>query len=280
MTRRLPWLTALPGALVALPLSLLVAPSAQAAPVELDDDETSAPSEGTPLEAEADAGRETEEPVGAAADDDRTGAEDEDVVDSQWLVGARFRVGILPQFLINFFGVEGGRTVPTPGFAGEFGYSGRDFEILAAVGWQSFNMAPTAFRMPNDPPGEFDIFDSRLGGLSIEVDMAWKFHATKTVDLLFGGGLGVYVVTGDLFRYESYVDPLTGSRLACAGVGVPSVECEAGGIYGRETAWPAYPLVDFRTGARWQIHRHFVGRLDLGLGSTGFLFGLGADYGI
>lgn len=270
MTRRLPF--------VALPLSLFAfAPFAAADPVELDDD--AAPADGSPLEAEADAAKDSEEPVGAAADDERTGGEDDEFDGSQWLFGARFRLGITPQFLINWFGVEGGRTLIAPGVAAEFGHSTRDFEILGAVGWQSFGMAPTAFRMPNDPPGEFDIFDSRLGIVSIEANLAWKYHITKTVDIPLGVGLGVGVVTGQLLRFESYVDPATGARLACTGVGNPSFDCEAGGLYGPETPWPAYPIVDFRTGVRWQIDRHFVGRFDLGLGSTGFWLGLGADYG-
>jgi hypothetical protein len=31
---------------------------------------------------------------------------------------------------------------------------------------------------------------------------------------------------------------------------------------------------------RWSPHRNFIGRLDLGAGSSGFWFGIGADYGI
>lgn len=261
---------------------------ASAKPVDLADDaeDTKGPSssEQQSLEAEADPEKSdanseaAEAPADASLEDERFLSNEPS--GGQWLVGARFRMGITPKFLINWFGVEGGTTLITPGGGFEFGHSSKDFEILGAIGWQSYSMPQTPFRMPNDPPNEFDFFTSGLGLVTIEADLAWKFPLAPNVHVPIGVGLGVGAVTGRLERTEGYHDA-TGAVLPCSGPGVPSAECETvGGQYGEEKAWPVYPIVDFRTGVRWQIHRHFVGRFDLGLGSTGFWLGLGADYGI
>jgi len=41
-----------------------------------------------------------------------------------------------------------------------------------------------------------------------------------------------------------------------------------------------FPWLVVQTGLRYKPHRNFVGRLDLGFGTSGFFFGLGADYGL
>jgi hypothetical protein len=267
--------------------------SAAAKPVDLAEDDSEAldpkSSEQQALEAEADPEKsdakaeDAEAPADASAEEERNPTNEPP--GGQWVVGARFRMGITPKFLINWFGVEGGTTLVTPGGGVEFGHSSKDFEILGALGWQSYAMSQTWFRMPNET--EKDFFTSKLGLFTIEADLAWKFPIAPNVTVPIGVGLGAGVVTGQLTRTESYA-ALDGSPLPCSaeGFGAPGVlngECEStalGGKYGPEAPWPVYPIVDFRTGVRWQAHRHFIGRFDLGLGSTGFWFGLGADYGI
>ena len=41
-----------------------------------------------------------------------------------------------------------------------------------------------------------------------------------------------------------------------------------------------FPWLVFQTGFRYKPHRNFVARLDAGFGTSGFFFGLGADYGL
>ena len=41
-----------------------------------------------------------------------------------------------------------------------------------------------------------------------------------------------------------------------------------------------FPWLTLQTGFRYKPSRNFVGRLDLGFGTSGFFFGVGADYGL
>jgi hypothetical protein len=41
-----------------------------------------------------------------------------------------------------------------------------------------------------------------------------------------------------------------------------------------------FPWLALQTGIRYKPHRNFAARLDLGVGTSGFFFGLGADYGL
>jgi hypothetical protein len=284
---------------------LFSAPNAFAKPVDLEDDEAAeTPAEGAPdaadpaVPADADPEKDASDvPKGAAADEEALPEESND--EGQFLIGARYRLLITPKFLINWFGVEGGTDIVLHGIGPEFGYSHKNFEIFFSPWYADYGMAATPFRMPNDPPNTFDMFTSHLKVMYLDVDLAWKQKMTNEIDWHVGAGLGIGIVFDNLIRNETYWrngvvtgDPYTGlgecSAPGFASNGLPitaaetaSGGCPVGGNYGNEPGvWPVYPWVNFQTGLRWQPHRHFVGRLDIGLGSSGFWFGLGADYGI
>jgi hypothetical protein len=41
-----------------------------------------------------------------------------------------------------------------------------------------------------------------------------------------------------------------------------------------------FPWFAIQTGLRYKPHKNFVARLDLGFGTSGFFWGIGADYGL
>jgi hypothetical protein len=41
-----------------------------------------------------------------------------------------------------------------------------------------------------------------------------------------------------------------------------------------------FPWLTLQSGLRYKMHRNFVARFDLGFGTSGFFFGVGADYGL
>ena len=51
-------------------------------------------------------------------------------------------------------------------------------------------------------------------------------------------------------------------------------------IYWSDVDYRAVVDLALQTGLRYKPHKKFVGRLDLGLGLSGFFLGVGADYGI
>lgn len=285
-------------------LALLV--TAQAgAQVDLDEDEGSDAADEGSLEEEVaeDEGDGLDDPMdeGATSEDEGAAASTEEVLPPKFLIGARYRILVVPQFLINAFGVQGGRTVVVHGGGPEFAFAQKDFEIILSPWFAGYSLESTPFKGPNDPPNAWELVQSSLAMAYITGDFLWKTHISKQVDFHIGAGAGVGIVFGSLSRYEAYwagdnnmpvapgIDPYNTvpsnanpALVRCTAPGNPGNGfgyCPPGD-YGTGTPWPVYPWLTFQTGLRWSPHRNFIGRLDLGAGSSGFWLGIGADYGI
>lgn len=206
----------------------------------------------------------------------------------QFLLGARYRMLIIPKFLVNWFGVEGATDVITHGVGPEFGFNHPDFEILLSAWFADYGMAETPFKGPNDGPEAWELVTSRLKQVYISSDFLWKNHLNDDWDIHIGAGAGVGIVFGDLDRWEAQWtngasvtnpgDPYTDLGRCPGGTG--SAECPFDGNYGTGEPWPVYPWLTFQTGVRYSPVKEFVARLDLGAGSSGFWLGLGVDYGL
>src|SRR5690242_6847173 len=98
------------------------------APVDLDDEET------TP--------EPSSEMTSAMADEAGEEAGEKKKGDVQLLIGARYRMMVLPKGLMNMFGVDGGRTVVRHGVGGEvggyFGKSADGFLVMGSVWWLGY----------------------------------------------------------------------------------------------------------------------------------------------
>jgi hypothetical protein len=262
---------------------------------------------------------EPEEGVEQEGEDDGLGEADaskqegwakpgEEVLPPKFLIGARYRVMVVPQFLVNAFGVEGGRTVVVHGGGPEFAFSQKDFEIILSPWFAGYSLERTPFKGPNDGENAWEFIESYLSMAYITGDFLWKTHLSKTLDFQIGAGAGVGIVFGNFYRTDAYwtqdgvsmaVPPPNGdpyntvpavgnpALAPCVGPGnpadfnvPPTGQCPFGGQYGPASAWPVYPWLTFQTGLRYSPVRNFIGRLDIGIGSSGFWFGLGADYGI
>src|SRR5688572_16032175 len=285
-------------------LALLMSGHA-AAQVDLDESEGDAPAENS-LEEETtedtDDGLGEPAEEGATPEDKGDAAAAEEVLPPKFLIGARYRILVVPQFLVNAFGVEGGRTVVVHGGGPEFAFSQKDFEIILSPWFAGYSLQSTPFKGPNDGPEAWEFIESYLSMAYITSDFLWKTHVSKQVDFTIGAGVGIGIVFGDFYRndafwtngttpilpvngdpYNTMPTPTNPALARCTGPGVPTNlggQCPPGGEFGPASAWPVYPWLTFQTGLRWSPHRNFIGRLDLGAGSSGFWFGIGADYGI
>lgn len=213
---------------------------------------------------------------------------------TQLLIGLRYRGMVAPKFLINMFGVDGGRSVWLNGFGGEvggyFGNGGNGFTLMGGVWHMGYGLEETPFKGRNDDNSAWEIVESQLGVTYITVDTMLDRRIVDKLSFQVGGSFGLGIVSGDLFRNEAYVDNVNPDLPAekdwpnlskCAGPASPNpVECPGDGEYGKADFWPVYPWVNFQMGLRYQPIDEFVGRLDIGLGSSGIWFGLGADYSI
>ncbi len=213
--------------------------------------------------------------------------------DTQLLIGARYRLMITPKFLINMFGVDGGRTVVLNSVGGEFGgywgKNGNGVTVMGAVSYAGYGMEPTPFKGKNDGDGAWEIIESKLGMVYLTVDAMWDYRIIDKLSLSVGLGAGIGIVTGTLYRNEAYVNNTNPdipadkdwpnlSYCGAANPAIPGDQCPAGGEYGEADAWPVYPWLNAQVGLRYQPIDEFVGRFEMGLGSSGFWLGIGADY--
>lgn len=251
--------------------------------IDLEEDEAAAEPAADPgLEKDADelptTGEETPET------DHRNG-------DTQLLIGARYRLLITPKFLINMFGVDGGRTVVLhavgPEIGGYWGKDGNGVTVMFSPFYAGYGMEPTPFKGKNDGPEAWEIIESKLGMVYLTVDAMWDYRLVNKLSLSVGVGAGLGIVTGTLYRNEATTN-IEGTpdipadkdwpNLDYCGTPDGSVQCPNDGNYGEADAWPVYPWLNAQIGLRYQPIDEFVGRFELGLGSSGFWLGIGADY--
>ncbi len=253
--------------------------------VDLGEDESELESTGDPgLEKDADELPTTVE---------ETPEEEHRKGDTQLLFGARYRLMITPKFLINMFGVDGGRTVVLHSVGGEFGgywgKNGNGVTVMGAVSYAGYGMEPTPFKGKNDGENAWEIIESNLGMVYLTVDAMWDYRIAEKVSFSAGFGAGLGIVTGTLYRNEAYInnaDPAIPAEkdwpnLSYCGApnpAIPNDQCPSGGSYGEADAWPVYPWLNAQIGLRYQPIDEFVGRFEMGLGSSGFWLGIGADY--
>lgn len=211
--------------------------------------------------------------------------------DTQMLVGLRYRLMFTPKWLINMFGVDGGKTLVLNGIGGEFGgrwaKGNNGLTVLGGVTYIGYGMEPTPFKGKNDPPSDWEVFESKLGVVYLTGDFLWDYKLVDKLSMSLGFSAGVGIVTGKLYRTETYDDPANPefpsngdwpNLSACLGPNNPDAGCPADGNYGEENPWPVYPWLNAQIGLRYQPINGLVTRLEFGLGSSGFWLGLGADY--
>jgi hypothetical protein len=210
-----------------------------------------------------------------------------------YFVGLRYRGIIVPKFMENLFG-DGGRAVWVHSVGPEFGVRKDGFEYDFSVWYADYAMAPTPFKASNDPDVAWEIVESKISVMFFTADFLWSHEFSPEVALNYGMGAGFGIVWGDLKRTQAYPPGNTTDPYAyepCTAVGNPRADYCGGDNdhYGgyTEPSWAdggskpvIYPWLTLQTGLRFKPHKNFVGRLDLGFGTSGFLLGIGADYGI
>lgn len=214
--------------------------------------------------------------------------------ETYYFAGLRYRGIILPKFMMNMF-ADGGTTVYVNGFGAEFGIRKDGFEFLPAIWYADYGMDPTPFKSKTDPPQAWELVESNLKVLFISADFLWSKPLNQQFAINYGAGAGFGFVFGDIIRNEAY--PPNGQTPDSDGSGLVKCGnqrnvfggyCPNDGQYNfEEPSWTdggskpiLFPWLVVQTGLRYKPHRRFVGRLDLGFGTSGFFFGLGANYGL
>lgn len=210
-----------------------------------------------------------------------------------YFVGWRYRGIFVPKFMEVLFGADsaGGANVYVNSTGPEFGIRKDNFEYNLSLWWAGYYMSPTPFKGKNDGPTAWEKVESDINMIAFTADLLWTIPFSPEVGFNYGLGFGVGFPFGPLKRTELYPgpgsvqsDPSTWSN--CTGAGQPDAAyCEKGPH--DEPNWfdggskpIIFPWLAFDLGFRFKPHRNFAARIDAGFGTSGFLIGVGADYGL
>ncbi len=205
-------------------------------------------------------------------------------------LGARGRALIVPKFMQNLF-ADGGRTVLAYSVGPEYALRKNGFEYVFNLSYASYAMAPTPFKSSTDEEKAWEVVESQLSMIQFTTEFLWSTEFAPEFALNYGFGFGLGFIFGDLLRDQAYRDG-SGNYVKCRGPGNPDIDGYCGNDndhYGGyvEKSWAeggsrpmVFPLIQLQTGLRYKPVANFATRLDLGFGSSGFLVGLGADYGL
>lgn len=216
-------------------------------------------------------------------------------------IGMRFRNVIVPKFLINLF-ADGGSTVNVFTFGPELTTRKDGFEVDLALSYADYSMDPFLFKGKKDGEDAWEMVSSDMKLLYLTMDLLHEIPLDPEkgrFSLLIGGGVGLGVVLGNLYRAQAY--PLGASRAnpndvsawgRCTGPRTPDpFYCDdTNGHYGDydEPSWinggakpSVFPWISFpHMSFRYKPIKQLQTRLDAGLSITGFFFGLSAGYGL
>jgi hypothetical protein len=215
-------------------------------------------------------------------------------------VGARLRGLMIPSFVIGLFG-DGGKNVLAPNFGPEFVIRKNDFEYNFSITYTSYVMSHATFKSPTDPDTAMELVNARLKVLYLAADFVWSHPFTPEWAVTYGGGAGLGVVWGPLYRSQAYKNGSGGwnycpSLAPNDGADPFNAYCVVDPKLGnkpqhvigyQEPAWTdggskpiLFPWLAIQTGLRFKPSHAFVARLDVGIGFGQVFLGLGADYGL
>ncbi len=210
-------------------------------------------------------------------------------------VGLRGRYVVIPKFMFSLYQADGGTTVSSPGIGLEYAVRRNGFEYDGWLMYASYGMKDSPFKAKSDPDQAYEIVRSELKTLTIGADFLWSTPIDSGFSFVYGGGAGLGVVFGNLYRNQAYPpngvagDPNT--YVKCPGPGINAWCGNDNDHYGNYTEpnwldggskpivfpWIALPQV----GLRWKPSAQFAMRLDTGLSFPGpFFFGLSGQYGL
>jgi hypothetical protein len=207
-------------------------------------------------------------------------------------VGVRFREVWVPKFMMTLFG-SGGTTVGVPSFGPEFTIRKDGFEYVLSAMYSSYSMDPTAFKAKTDGNDAWEIVDANIKVLYLMSDFLWSSEVAKHLSVVYGAGVGLGVVWGDIHRVQAYPtgDPNNPDvYVACPSRGFHAFCGSDNDHYGAytEPSWAdggskpiIFPWLAIQTGLRFKPAKQFMTRLDLGWNLlNGPFLGISGSYGL
>ncbi|MDI7267258.1 MAG: hypothetical protein QME96_04625 [Myxococcota bacterium] len=217
------------------------------------------------------AGGQTPEPEIAPPAEDPYASLREDPDQAYHLAGIRAHAAFLPSWLVEAFGLAESPGVIGPAVGVEYTFRRRGLDIVPAVWWGGY-ITEGFVRAESDPREDTEFVKSTVSVLWFTVDFLPSYDINDWLALVYGGGVGIGVRFGEIYRTEAYQRP-DGGWDRCERAGTPSpVFCEEGGQYDykqpeqfKNFFWPVYPQFSGRFGLRFKPLRNLVIHTDLGV---------------
>lgn len=217
-------------------------------------------------------------------------------------IGLRFRNLIVPEFILDLF-ADGGRTVNVFTFGPEFTTRKDGLELDFALSYADYSMPETMFKGKSDDDNAYEIVSSSMKMIYFTTDLLYEIPLDKEkgrFSLLIGGGVGLGVTFGNLYRNQAYpldaanIDPDDVSQWrTCGGPGqgpYPQFCDDSNDHYGdyAEPSWfnggskpSVFPWISLpQISFRYKPIKQLQTRVDLGFSISGFYFGASAAYGL
>jgi hypothetical protein len=218
--------------------------------------------------------------------------------------GFQFR-GVFVPFLGLF--LDAHTDLASVALGGEFIRRKGNMDIVASVNFGFYSPPDGNYLGGGNPPSvDTDYIQFRdLNVLSFDVAFIWHHHFNSWVSLVYGAGLGIGVVLGDIFRISTFqgkcnhenvdnidecnpVNPNDAAGLAkwkdnpdawladqqaCTGGDDPLNPCQ----FREEDVWPVIPVLHLLIGVNFKINEQFSVRVDGGFHNA-FYVGAATHY--
>jgi hypothetical protein len=206
----------------------------------------------------------------------------------KWGVGARLRYVFLPKAMLNLF-LEHSTSMSSVGFGAEVVGRKGDSDIVFGLEYDGASPEDGLYQDKGDDPGlctsdsgtcpDYTRFDG-LGMIGVDASFIWHANLSSKVQLRYGGGLGIGIVTGAIYQTKMRCQPgTTVSDLddpnACGdhNVGANQVEAEKKS----SDVPPVVPIIIALFGARFLISDNLAVNVETGFRDV-FYLGMGADW--
>ena len=131
------------------------------------------------------------------------------------------------------------------------------------------------FLQTGDPVDDTEFIKNSLQIISMDINVVGSTKITDWWHLLYGAGIGVGIVRGDLKRTDTFDQ--NGNRAPCSGVGDPIANCLEFEVV-EDSVPPAIPVLNMLLGMRFDFSKNVALRVEGGLRTLSVYTGAGFDF--
>ncbi len=220
-------------------------------------------------------------------DRDESARFEEDFQQDEFMVNARGHALVIPGFILNLFWKEhenhwaNGKT--NFAWGGEFTWRRKgEYEIGLSVDWADLRTSDGWWQDKDDPPSGADWTTQEIQLLSVQFFSRWFWNVSEWFSPFVGVGLGPGIIFGEVTKYNPSPGSACRAELdagqfppPCSADGNVDLASDFDNGIVEKSVPPVVPVVGFGGGARFNIAKHGMIKIELGFQDY-FYAGLGA----